>query len=379
MCAPGPQKVAMLVAAAAFSLVLVGCDAWPSEPIVIGYMGGLSGRSAGLGVAGRNGVTLAVEEINAAGGLDGRQIKLVVHDDGPGDEASRQGVEALRDQGARIIIGPMTSSSASASVPVAEQLKIAMLSPTVTSTDFTGKDDFFIRVCPDNRAGSRALATEAIKRFGIKRTAVVVDDGNASFTRTFARYFRDGMESRGGRVTTETAFVSGQNADYSILADAAMATRPDSVLVIANPIDSAMICQRLRIAGFDGRLLLSPWSVSSDDFLSKGGEAVEGAMAVDMCDSGSSSPERQVMYDAFVARFGAEPNFAAMLAYDATQLVIEVMRTEGAESDLREGLIELDPWEGFEDVIDLDEFGDVDRPFYAKVVRNGRFVRLLEP
>ena len=115
----------------------------PDKPILLGFVGGLSGRVADLGISGRNGATLAVENINSTGGVNGRKVKLVVMDDKQDGEVAKQVVKELIDQGVAAIIGHMTSSMSMQTVPIVNEKKVIMMSPTTTTTYLSGKDDYF--------------------------------------------------------------------------------------------------------------------------------------------------------------------------------------------------------------------------------------------
>lgn len=135
----------MLLAA----LLSQGCSP-ERPPLVIGYLGGLTGRSADLGVAGRDGALLAVEEFNAAGGVDGRKVRLAVANDKQNQDAARNAFRSLVRQNALCVIGPMTSSVAVAVAPLAAQSGTPLISPTTSTDALTGKDDLFYRLYPDN-------------------------------------------------------------------------------------------------------------------------------------------------------------------------------------------------------------------------------------
>ena len=116
--------------------VLLGCE--PLEPIRIGFVGGTSGRVADLGIAGRDAVLLAVELRNQSGGVAGRKVKLLIKDDQQSPELARRAVRDLIEQGVVAIVGPMTSAMAIAVVPIANEAKVLLMSPTATTDDLTG-------------------------------------------------------------------------------------------------------------------------------------------------------------------------------------------------------------------------------------------------
>lgn len=341
-------------------------------PIVVGYLGGISGRSSSLGLAGRDGATLAIEELNAAGGIDGRRLVLETADDGAGAEASEDGMRELDAKGAIAIVGPLTSSSAAAALPIANRLELPLLSPTVSSTDLSGNDDYFLRTCSDNQLYASVLASEAVSMYGMRTAATISDAGNASYTFTLRDHFTEAFEAVGGEVVHGSSFTSGENADYTALAKAAVDSGADGVFVIANPIDSGLLSQRIRQTGYKGSILLAHWAASSDDLISTGGSGVEGSLFLDNYDRGSDDPTYRTMASRFEERFSYEPTFASVHSYDAVMMIADAFR-EDPDAPLREGLLALGQWQGIQSPIELDSNGDAVRPFYPMTIRDGRF------
>ena len=109
-----------------------GCS--PPEPIRLGFIGGISGRVADLGIAGRNGAALAIEMRNKSGGINGRPVELIVEDDKQDPEIAKRGISRLIGNKVHAIIGPMTSTMAMASLPLINEARMTMISPTVTSS-----------------------------------------------------------------------------------------------------------------------------------------------------------------------------------------------------------------------------------------------------
>jgi len=357
-------------------LGVTGCGAGlgAKRPIVIGYVGGLSGRAASLGIAGRDGALLAIEEANLAGGIAGRQVRLEPYDDGAGPKAAADGVRALAEKGAVAIVGPMTSASAIVAAPVANSEHIVLMSPTVSTDELTGKDDYFIRVYPDNASAAQHLATEARWRYGLVKVAVIYDLGNKAHTQTWYDHFRRETLSQGGSVVTALTFVSGDNPDYTRLAEKSIDSGPDCILILANAIDSAMLAQRIRAAGSTLPIMASEWS-ATDDLIEAGGVAVDGMIFLGTYDRSSRAPKFVRMRDSFQKRFGYEPGFAATHSYDVTKILLDAVRTQPEASDIRGVVLSTGRYDGVQASIGLDRFGDVRRPYYLMTVSDGTFKR----
>ncbi|PLY03770.1 MAG: ABC transporter substrate-binding protein, partial [Desulfuromonas sp.] len=158
-------------------LLVLGCER-EVKPIKIGFVGGLTGRVAGLGISGRDGALLAVEEVNAAGGINGRNVVIVVKDDKQDPTAAKQGVAELIKEDVVAIIGHMTSSMTAVTLPLVNQAEKLMISPTSKSDLFSGKDDYLLRVTAPSSFNARKIAELACQEMGLKRFAVVYDLNN---------------------------------------------------------------------------------------------------------------------------------------------------------------------------------------------------------
>ena len=198
------------------SVLLLACSS--KEPVKIGFLGGMSGRVADLGVAGRNGAMLAIEQRNASGGILGRPVTLIVRDDEQNPEVAQKAVADLLSQKIELIIGPMTSSIAMAVLDQVNASKSILLSPTVTTTELTGKDDNFMRVTGDTGSYATKVARYQVQKFGRRTVAVIYDQNNRSYTESWFRDFRREFERQGGSVGTVQTYGSSPSTSFNQLA-----------------------------------------------------------------------------------------------------------------------------------------------------------------
>ena len=344
-------------------------------PLVIGYLGGLTGRSADLGVAGRDGALLAVEEFNASGGVDGRRARLAVEDDRQDQDAARGAFESLVRQGALCVIGPMTSSVSVAVAPLALQSDTALISPTTSTDDLTGKRDHFFRLYPDNSGAATELARAVRNRLGHKSVAIVYDLGNESHTKTWADNFTREFEELGGQVQLLQPFVSGRIDGYTDAAGYAVDTEADSIFLLASAVDAAILSTRLRERGWTGHIVASEWSASVT-LVEQGGSAVEGIVFLNTFDSSSQEKEYREFRERFIRRFGGEPGFASVHAYDSTRLALSLISDDSTPGSITDALSKGVTFRGLQGDISLDEAGDVQRKYHLMTVRDGGFTPL---
>jgi branched-chain amino acid transport system substrate-binding protein len=357
-----------LAAAGCGALTLLqGCQ--PAEPVRIGFIGGLSGTVADLGVSGRNGAQLAVDTLNAQGKA---RYELIVEDDQQNPERARAAVASLSTLHASFVIGPMTSAMAMAAVPEADRLQLVMISPTATTHELSARKDHFFRVAPDAPAGARQLADVLFKR-GARSLAVLMDTRNRSYSASFGGAAAQRFSALGGTVTAELGYESQPNMDFATLAQRLVDGKPDAVLLVDSPGDASLAAQQVRRHLPSVILAVSPWAANVQ-FMQFGGRAVEGTLALQAVDLGSEAPALVDFKHRYRERFGEDPATPAVQTYDAVMVGAEALRRRADKQSLREVLaVPGGKWPGLEADIVLDAFGDTDRALHMTEIRNGRF------
>ena len=351
--------------------VLSACS--PSEPILIGFVGGTSGRAADLGVAGRDSVQLAIEERNQGGGISGRRLQLIVKDDEQDPEVAKRVVQELINEGVAAIIGPMTSAMGAAVAPIADQAKILLVSPTVTTEELSGKDDHFFRVSSTTREFARRTALYQLKTNRMRRVAAVYDLGNRAFSENWLKNFTEAF-AQGGQVVLTLGFQVGNDTTFLSIAQELLADDVDGVLIIANSMDSALLCQQIRKLDARIPIVLSDWG-GTERLLELGGKAVEGVNVVQTFDRNSSAPRYQAFRQTYLERFHREPGFPGVYSYDATTVVLDALSQRQGEQSLKETVLAVRTFEGLQSSFSFDDYGDVKRPHISiGIVRDGHFL-----
>lgn len=369
----GPARAAATVRAALACCALCAlCGCSEPEPVRIGFVGGLSGRVADLGISGRDGATLAVEERNRAGGVGGRRIELIVRSDEQDAETARRVVRELGGLGVVAIIGHMTSAMSVATVPVADELRIPLVSPTTTTTDLEGRDDHFLRVASTTREYTARMARYLRGARGLAAVSVIHDTGNRSFTESWIAHFTREFSALGGRVVRDLPFTSGQAVRFEELAREALAGGVDGVVLVASAMDTAMLAQQIRKLGSGVALASSEWA-STEQLLELGGGAVEGMIVSQFFDRTCRLPGYLAFREAYRARFGQEPGFASVGGYDAASVVLEALARRRTGEGVRDAVLRISSFAALQGPLTIDRHGDADRPSRIAVVREGGF------
>ncbi len=362
------------VLVAAVGLLLSGCG--PEAPLSIGFIGGLSDQNSDLGQSGYNGVVLAVEQINRAGGVQGRKIELVVRDDAQNRETATKAASELVAAKVEAVIGPFTSGMAEVVVPVLAGNDTLAISPTVTSMDFVGKNDNLVRINRASRDNARDYARVMFLR-GERKVAVAYDERNRSFTLSWLNEFRTAFAKQGGEVVAEVAYESRPDTDFGAVVGAMLKKGPDSLLFVAGAIDVARLAQQARRLAPTLPIGASEWA-ASEQLIELGGKVVEGLLIVQNYDRDDDSPRFNEFREAYFKRFQKNPGYSAVAAYDAAMLLFEALSRRAAGESVKAAVLRNGPYQGLQQRIVFDANGDTQRKVFFTEIRDGAYRKLDE-
>jgi len=337
----------------------------------------LTGVNSEIGVSGRNAVELAVEEINAEGGVNGRKIELFVRDDGSEREQALAVDEELRGKGVVAIIGHMISASGTLAVQVATEKQFPIVSPTISSSDYVGKDDYLFRLLGDSSSQGLTLAKYAYDDLKLRKIASYFDPSNLSYTAAVERAFRKEFESRGGTVLPAKAFTSDIKQDLNHIVEVLRKTKCDGILSVASPGDNAALCAFLEKKGSVLPVLTGMWSMTPD-LIQIGGRSIDRMRLAGLMETSSLAPAYRRFASAYESRFGSQPTFSSVYSYEATRYLAAALSKARSlrGRDIKEALLSLGKFEGLQDSFVMDRFGDPDRSFFVFAVREGRFEKI---
>jgi len=355
--------------AALLTGTVIGCS--EQKPIKIGFVGGLSGRVADLGIGGRDGALLAVEHWNQNGGVNDRAVQLLVRDDQQNVETARKIVKQLLSEGVVAIIGHMTSSMSVTTVPLVNAAQIPMISPTTTTTALEGLDDYFFRVIASTTNYARKNARYQFETLGRRRISAVLDTSNRAYTESWFNDFEKAFESLGGEMVIKTEFKSSPEVNLATVARDVLKSQPDGILILANSLDAALLCQQVRKLDPEVGLSTSEWA-ATERLVELGGRAVEGILIAQFFDRDDLSPRYLEFKQAYVERYTREPGFPGVAGYDAVHATLTAL-AKGSDNELKQAILSLTSFEGVQGAIKMDQFGDSVRGTYLTTIYNGKF------
>jgi len=368
------KKYGCIMAVVFFSsMALAGCI-MKKEPVKVGFSATLTGKQAEVGVQTRNGIQLALDKINATGGVAGRPIELVVRDDLGTKEGAKEVDRQLIDSGVVGIIGHGTSTQTVEGLTVTEPAHVVLLGAVVSSPEFTGKYQYFLRVYPAFSEGAKMLARHVYQKRNLSKVAIIYDTTNATFSNTYKNIFMEQYQAVGGIVTSVQAFSSLEKTDFTLLAEKARESKAEGVMLIATDEETAVIAQKIRLIGWTAPLFGSSWAPTAT-LINNGGRAVEGMELEHAYAYENQEASYLEFVQQYTERYGDIPSFGAAFGYEAALVMAVGLEKSGGKAEgLREALLSIKDFKGIVDTFSFDKNGDVIRPFYLSVIRDGKFV-----
>jgi branched-chain amino acid transport system substrate-binding protein len=341
-----------------FALALAGL-ATPvgAQDIVIGEFASLTGSEATFGVNSSNGVQLAVDEINNAGGLlGGRKIKIVIEDDQskPG-QPSAAVKKLIASDKAIAIIGEIASSRSLEAAPICQEAKIPMVSPGSTNPSVTEKGDYIFRVCFIDPFQGTVMAKFALDNLHAKKVAILTDVRN-DYSVGLTKYFKEYFTTHGGQITTERSFSGGgTDRDFRAQLTSIKPGQPDAIFVPGYYTEAGLIAKQARSLGIKVPLLGGDgWD--SPKLSEIGGSAVNGCYFSTHFSPQDKNPKVQDFVKRYHEKFKAMPDGMAPLGYDAMMILGEVIKNAGSTdaAKIRDGLASVRNYEGVTGKITID-------------------------
>lgn len=338
------------------------------EPIKIGAIFALSGKAKNSNNSAVLGTRLAVEEINAAGGLLGRPIELLMLDNESTPIGSHLAAETANRAGVVAIIGASWSSHSLAIAKVAEKHRIPMVSPVSTIPSLTADGEYIFRVCYTDTLQGATLARFAHQELQA-RSALLFVDISSDFSINIAQIFKNTFNELGGAVRLEIEYKTGQT-DYSLQIRQALGAESD-VIFLAGYDESGFIAAKLQEAGLTAIPLGSDgWDAES--FYTLGGNVIRLGYYINHW---FPDHDDQTSED-FLAKYGTRGEIKAptVLAYDAVKVVAAAIgNTASADrQEIRRGLRELRGYSGVTGKISFDAHGDAIKTACIVEIRDGK-------
>ncbi|HEX7076905.1 MAG TPA: ABC transporter substrate-binding protein [Candidatus Eisenbacteria bacterium] len=317
---PLAAVAALAVAASLFGSL--GC-AKRADEIVIGEYGSLTGGTATFGISSKNGIELYMDDRNAAGGIGGTKVRVIVEDDQSKPEEAATAVTKLIDQdGVIAVLGEVASSRSMAAAPYCQQAGVPMITPSSTNPKVTELGDYVFRVCYIDPFQGMVIAKFARNTLGLKRAAVFRDNKN-DYSVGLANYFSEAFQAMGGTIVSDEAYSEGDQ-DFKAQLTVIKSKRPECIVVPGYYTEVGLIARQARELGITVPLLGGDGWVS-DRLLEIAQDALNGSYFVNHYWEGDPNPVVQKFVTEYRKRYNATPDGLAALAYDAAGVLTNAL------------------------------------------------------
>lgn len=303
-------------------LIFSGCTKKTDE-ILIGEFGTLTGSEATFGQSTNKGLRMAFDEINEAGGIKGKKIKLITYDNqGKNDESAAVVTRLITQDKVVAIIGEVASARTIAAAPIAQQYKVPMISPSSTNPKVT-KDgninrDYVFRICFIDPFQGAVMARFMIDNLKLKKVAILRDVKN-EYSIGLADTFVKEVQARGGEILTDVSYQSS-DIDFKAQLTQIKAKNPEAIFVPGYYTDAGLITVQARQLGIKAIFLGGDgWDSPKLHEIAK--EAANGAYFSNHYATDSSEPIVQEFIQKYQKRFNELPDAMAALGYDAGKVL----------------------------------------------------------
>lgn len=319
------KKIASFLLAASLTITLAACagtegsasDDSSEDPIVIGTISPNTGSLAAYGTGVTTGVELAAEEINAAGGILGRQVEIITTDDQGDPTECLNAFNSLVSQGVSLIIGSATSGCTSAITEAANEEEVVLMAPTATADSVTTEDDYIFRVCyADSFQG--AIAAAYAKKAGYTNVGVVYCAGDV-YSKGLYDSFTAACEGYGVTVSAVESTASLDVQDYSNQFAAMVSAGVELVYApFYYDVVGPYVIPQARAAGYDGIIMGADGYDTTPDYVVEGADlsAFNNVYWTNHYYAGDTSEVVQSFVTAYEAKFGSTPSAFAATGYD---------------------------------------------------------------
>jgi branched-chain amino acid transport system substrate-binding protein len=330
--------------------------------IKVGVYGDLTGATSSFGQSTKNGIQLAVDEINAAGGVNGRKITLVIEDDQGRPEQAKTVISKLINQDkVQAVLGEVASSNSLAAAPVAQEAKIPMITPSSTNPKVTEVGDYISRVCFIDPFQGSVMAKFAANTLKAK-TAAIIGDVQSDYSKGLTEFFTQEFTKLGGKVVAEQKYAQ-TDPDFKAQLTAIRNLNPDVIYIPGYYGQVAIIAKQARELGMNMPLLGGDgWD--SPELWKLGGEALKNSFISNHYSAENPAPEIQNFVKAYQAKFNTVPDSLAALAYDSAKVLADAIKRAGGtdSAKLRDAINATKEFPGVTGKITLDSSRNAVKP-----------------
>lgn len=358
------------------ALALIGVAAppgWSGEPIHIALSAPLTGNFAEYGQNWQKAITLGVEWINAAGGVNGRPI-VIVAEDSKSDPRDAAAIAQKFTTDNRIVaeMGDFSSTACMAAQPIYDRAGMVQLSPTASHPNFAPGSPWSFGIVGTQAGEGPFMARYAVETLGKKRIAVLYINNDWGIATK--DYFIKAARELGAQILGVESYFEADK-DFTAVLTKLRGLKPELLYVPSFYNEMALISKQREKLGWTDVAMMGPGSLYSPKLLEIGGSSVNGLYTSAVFFPRDPRPEVQKFVKGFEDRYKASPNMFAALAYDAVNLLANTIRKVGTDRKaIRDELAKTRNWPGVTGKITFTERRDVIKDYRHLIVKDGQFL-----
>jgi branched-chain amino acid transport system substrate-binding protein len=329
----------LMLTLAVLALLLAGCPkgeqgtgggnaSTGTGEILVGEYGSLTGPQATFGTSTHEGITLAMEEINAAGGVNGRKVTVKTEDDQSKQEEAANAVTKLISQNNVVaVLGEVASSASLAAAPTCQSNKVPMITPSSTNDKVTKMGDYIFRMCFVDSYQGEAQAKFAARwcdQNKKPKAVAILTDVKSDYSQGLGKVFQDTFTQLGGKIAGANSYSNG-DSDFRPQLTAVKSTNPSLIFVPGYYTDIGQIASQARDLGITVPLLGGDgWE--SPKLIEIGGKALEGSFYTNHYFVGDPAPIVHDFVTKYEKRWGHKPDALAALGYDTMKVLGDALK-----------------------------------------------------
>ena len=340
----------------------------------VGAVFSMTGAGAQYGATQKNGVQLAVDEINASKALGDAKLEVVFEDDASDKAPGINVFQKLINQDKVVaIIGPTLSNTAQAADPIAQQAGVPVLGVSNTAGGITDIGNFIFRDSLTEAQVIPQTVKTVLQKGNVKKVALLYGNDDA-FTKAGYDVMKKALQDSGVQVTTEQTFAKGDKdfaAQLTVIKDG----NPDALFVSALIDEATGIVTQARRLGID-KPIVGGNGFNSPALMKNGGPAAEGVVVGAAWNSASTNPKSVDFIKNFKAKYNADPDQFAAQAYAGVYILAEGMKQGKSATDrkmLRDGLAQVKGLDTTLGTFSFNNDRDAEHPAVVQIVKNGAF------
>ncbi|HYF35891.1 MAG TPA: ABC transporter substrate-binding protein, partial [Prosthecobacter sp.] len=356
-------------------LFLGGCNkGGGGDSILVGEYASLTGKEATFGTSSHEGTALAIKEINAAGGVLGKQLVLKTEDNqSKAGETANVVNKLISKDGVIAVLGEVASSRSLEGAPICQDNGIPMISPASTNPKVTETGDFIFRVCFIDPFQGTVMANFATNTLKAKKVAVFTDV-KSDYSKGLAKFFKEGFLKAGGQIVAELDF-NGGDKDFKAQLTAIKSADPEAVFVPGYYTDVALICIQAKQLGLNVPFFGGDgWESVTLVEIGKG--AVEGHYFSTHYASDAKTPKVESFVEAYKKEYkGKVPDAMAALGYDSAMFLADAIKRAGTAepAKIRDALAATKEFDGVTGKMSMNAQRDAVKSAVILQIQNGAF------